>query len=49
MASVDDPSSTQLDPTLHADARLISDMVTPEVVTFTAALDDGAEVCYSAY
>ena len=49
MASVDDPSSTQLDSTLRADAKLVSDMATPEVVTFTAASGDGAEVCYSAY
>ena len=49
MASVDDPSSTQLDSTLRADAKLVSDMATPEVVTFTAASGDGAEVCYAAY
>ena len=49
MASVDDPYSTQLDLTLRTDAKLISDMVMPEVVTFTAALGDGAEVCYSTY
>ena len=49
MASVDDPSSTQLDATLRADAKLVSDTATPEVVTFIATLGDGAEVCYSAY
>ena len=44
MASVDDPSSTQLDATLCADAKLVSDTATPEVVTFMATSDDGVNV-----
>ena len=44
VSSVDNPSSMQVELTLRSDAKLVSDMPRPEVVTSTATSDDGAAV-----
>ncbi|KIM56686.1 hypothetical protein SCLCIDRAFT_29355 [Scleroderma citrinum Foug A] len=41
---VDNPSSTQLELTLHSDAKLVSDMLRPELATSTVTSDGGAAV-----
>ena len=43
-SSVDSLSSTQVELTLQLDAKLVSDMPRPEVVTSTVTSDDGAAV-----